>query len=135
MRKILFLVVLFSISLSACASGTPEAAQEPLCRVVTQIVIEEEMPSGSPQRLYRTQENMNRILLGISELGHKFPSKAPADRKPEDYRITLYFSDGNEKIYRCYPQPYLYIEGQGWARVDQDLNQSFHQLLEQLPPE
>lgn len=136
MGRKLFFVILLSGLLWGCASRSPEAPQPPLCRVVTQVEIREETPFPGAQRLYRTEENINRILSGITKLGHKFQAgEMPPPWEPESYRITLYFSDGNQKIYRYHPLRYLYIQQQGWKRINEDRSRDFLALLKQLPAE
>ena len=76
------------------------------------------------------------ILSGITKLGHKFSTgEMPPPWEPESYRITLYFSDGNQKIYRYHPLRYLYIQQQGWKRINDDRSADFLALLKQLPEE
>lgn len=135
MRRI-FLALLTVSVLWGCAAEAPDATEPPLCRVVTQVEIREETPFPVSQRLYRSQENINRILSGITRLGRKFHTgEMPPPWEPESYRITLYFSDGNQKIYRYHPLRYLYIQQQGWKRINEDRSADFLALLKQLPEE
>lgn len=124
------------LALCGCADAAPAQQEAPLCRVVTQVEVLEETPFPVSQRLYRSQENINRILSGITKLGHKFNTgEMPPPWEPESYRITLYFSDGNQKIYRYHPLRYLYIQQQGWKRINEDRSADFLALLKQLPEE
>lgn len=134
MSRFLFLLCSV-IFLAGCGTEPSASREQPLCRVVTQVEILEENPSGAVQRLYRTQSNMNRILSGISLLGHKFPAAPPPQAEPDAYRIILYFSDGNQKIYRYHALRYLYIEGKGWKRVNEELSEDFLALMQNLPEE
>ena len=136
MGRKLFSIFLLMIPLWGCAARAPEAQESPLCRVVTQVEVREETPFLGRQRLYRSQENMNRILTGIVKLGHKFPTgEMPPPWEQDSYRITLYFSDGNQKIYRYHAPRYLFIEGKGWQRVNEDLGDDFLKLMQSLPEE
>lgn len=136
MGRILFSMFLLSVLLCGCADGAPDKPEAPLCRVVTQVAIREETPFAGSQRLYRTQENINRILSGITLLGHKLEvGEMPPPWEPDSYRITLYFSDGNQKIYRYHPLRYLYIQNRGWTRLNEDRSEEFLALLQQLPTE
>lgn len=133
-RKMIILIL--TGLLAGCGHAPPEPSEAPLCRVVTQIVLQQENPSTGRQQLYRTQENMNRILSGISLLGHKFATgEVPPPEEPDDYSIILYFSDGNQKIYRYHALRYLYIQDQGWKRVNEELGEEFLQLLRSMPEE
>lgn len=124
------------LALCGCADAAPAQQEAPLCRVVTQVEVLQETPFPVSQRLYRSQENINRILSGITKLGHKFNTgEMPPPWEPESYRITLYFSDGNQKIYRYHPLRYLYIQQQGWKRINEDRSADFLALLKQLPEE
>lgn len=135
MRK-LFLSFFMILALCGCADAALAQQEAPLCRVVTQVEIRKETPFPVNQRLYRSQENINRILSGITRLGRKFHTgEMPPPWEPESYRITLYFSDGNQKIYRYHPLRYLYIQQQGWKRINEDRSADFLALLEQLPEE
>ena len=135
MRK-LFLSLFMILALCGCADAALAQQEAPLCRVVTQVEVREETPFPVCQRLYRSQENINRILSGITKLGHKFNTgEMPPPWEPESYRITLYFSDGNQKIYRYHPLRYLYIQQQGWKRINEDRSADFLALLKQLPEE
>ena len=136
MGRILFSIILLSMLLCGCADGAPAPQEAPLCRVVTQVEVREEIPFVGNQRLYRTQENINQILTGITKLGHKFQvGEMPPPWEHDSYRITLYFSDGNQKIYRYHPLRYLYIPHRGWTRLNEDRSADFLTLLQQLPAE
>lgn len=136
MGKKLFFIMLSAMLLCGCAAEASEAPEPPLCRVVTQVEVREETPFAGVQRLYKTQENINRILGGITKLGHKFEAgEMPPPWEREEYRITLYFSDGNQKIYRYHPLRYLFIQNRGWKRVNEDRSREFLALLQQLPAE
>jgi len=136
MGKKLLSIVLLAALLCGCAAEAPEASQPPLCRVVTQVAVQKETPFPAGQRLYRSQANINQILNGITKLGHKLQAgEMPPPWEPETYRITLYFSDGNQKIYRYHPLRYLYIQHRGWRRLNEDRSKDFLALLKQLPEE
>ena len=135
MRK-LFLSFFMILALCGCADAAPAPRDSPLCRVVTLVAVQEEAPFAGSQRLYRSQQNINRILTGITRLGHKFQAgEMPPPWEQESYRITLYFSDGNQKIYRYHPLRYLYIQHRGWARISEDRSTDFLAMLRQLPEE
>ena len=136
MGRSMFSIILLAALLCGCADTAPAPLEPPLCRVVTQVEIREEMPFAGSQRLYRSQENINRILTGITKLGHKFQAgEMPPPWERESYRITLYFSDGNQKIYRYHPLRYLYIQRRGWTRINEDRSADFLSMLQQLPEE
>ena len=101
---------LYSILILLAGFLSPERAAPPEhdARVVTQIVLEEEAPSGHILQTYESPEDMEAILHYLRRLTKRDSVTIDPDSfRSEHFRILLNLSDGSYCLYHQLHRDYI----------------------------
>lgn len=124
-----FFVICLALLLAGCTYGAP-AGQQHGSRVVERVEVE---VYGQGKRMtyrYTEPEKMGAVLQYIRQLK---PSVAvpisPDTFRTDAYRITLFLSDGSQRVYHQLYDMYLQEEGGLWRGIDPSRGSALRQLL------
>lgn len=117
MRKLMYVLLsVFIIASTGCSAGSIPP-QKPLCRVVTEITVRENSGTGSRLCRYSDPKAMTKLLNYIRHLDPWDPADTGTAEGDSYFTITVYLSDGTEKIYEqagltCFRRP-----GDTWRHI------------------
>jgi hypothetical protein len=103
-------------------------------KIVESIVITAEETDQFTRRFYNVDEKMQLILLYLRSLGPKFQAKEdPHSQVGPMICITMYYSDGSQRIFRQKGQQY-FQEGTGlWQTIDPEKGAALWRIVLHTP--
>ena len=127
MRKIA-LLILFSFLLCGCSSINKETPGHP--NLVTHITADYQKGALVLHREYSNSEKVRSVLNYLRLLNtYGPPEEQPEGSKVSRIRITIHFSDGEDKLYEQWADQYLRINDGPWALIDPQQGQELYLLL------
>lgn len=132
-KKYSILSLLLILLLAGCCRILPVRKAVPY-RVITQIWVVYENGELSDQRQVFQEAQMRPILDCLRHLDpYGRPQEDPEEVAGNDFRITLYYSDGTQRVYHQHSDRYLRIDDGPWRCVDQAKAMELKLLLWMLP--
>ena len=130
MKKIIAL--LLAISLLGMCSGCRR--KRPGVRVVDQIAVQWENDGVPICHIYEDPEIMHLILNKVRTLGQLFSSDTdPEALKVPTVSLTLFYSDGAQRLYQIKPDRYVRVGQAPWQQASPKQVTSLRLLLLSLP--
>ncbi len=129
-KRIVMSILLFFIFF---IGTVPVSANAQALHMVTQVQVVCKRECGTIIRTYVQPHKVSAILnyLRLLDCG------GTADRDPErllgdSYDITLYYSDGEHRIYRQRADRFLSKNAQPWLKIDPQQGSQLHPLLQSM---
>ena len=122
MKKLLFL--LFSLLLLTGCTAKPHY------KVVQQIHIT--VPAGEYR--YHASDKVQKYLYYLRSLKTWGPAELDT-LQGDHYQITLYYSDGSNRVYRQLGDQCVAVGNGGWKKIRSDNGDKLRLLLEAIPPD
>lgn len=122
MKKLLFLLSILLL-LGGCRA-------KPHYKVVEQIHIT--FPAGEYR--YDAPDKVQKYLYYLRSLKTWGPAELDT-LQGDPYQLTLYYSDGSNRIYRQLGDQCLAVGNGGWKKIRSDNGDKLRLLLEAIPPD
>lgn len=133
LQRVSFFFLLLPFLLSG-AAGPRIYQKKPLPHIVTQILVVSHHGDHDMTRQYTQPHKIQPVLQYLRLLKRE----GTADLDPElltgdRYDITLYYSDGQQKIYRQRSNRYLSKNCQQWEKINQEQAERLYPILQAMP--
>ena len=117
-----------------CTGCRPKDTADGSFPVVSEITVTCEQGGTLTRQVYTTQWKMRQILNSLRVLGQQStPSIDPETLTERIYCITLYHTDGSQRIYQTRPDRFIRTERGPWKQADPKKVSELHLLLQHLP--
>ena len=132
-KLILLLSVMSCLCCTGCATASA-APDDPLCRVVTEIIIEAENTAHPGLCRYVDSHKMSKALTYLRHLDYWDRAKTTPDLASDvRYQIHLYFSDGTTTSYEQVGYSYFKKQDGPWLTIASDQGIRLALILAAVP--
>lgn len=130
-KRIVAICMIMTLCSGCGRRRNPAEESWPVVSMITVAAIPEDY---QPHRVYTDQSKMRQILNSLRTLGQKTtPENDPEELPLQGHTITLFYTDGTQKIYRTKGSRYIRILPGPWQQADSKQVSQLDALLRSLP--
>ena len=130
---IFMLLTLLAGCAGGCSHRPSPAPSGSGFRVVTGVTVTYQNGPIHAQRLYTNEGKMQQILNYLRLIDpYGAPEENPETAAGSDFRITISYSDGNQKTYRQKSDRFMLEEGGQWKKIDPSKAAELGRILGQM---